>query len=64
MTNYVVDFETETRYVTRFFECFEAARAYFDVHRFNWDYGSLRQRTMDPITLADVYTDIMLHGNE
>ena len=64
--DYVVDAETGSKYKTKHFEGFEEALAYYEDLMLNegWEYMSLRKRTMDSVTLGDVYEDLFTYEAE
>jgi hypothetical protein len=58
--DFVIDAETGSEYRTLFVETYdEAVVAYNTFLSENWDYVSLRKRTMNSITLGDDYETLM-----
>ena len=48
-------------YVREHFDDLESATEYYETHYDKWTYASLKKRTMDPITMKDVYEHIFTY---
>jgi hypothetical protein len=60
ITDFVVDAETGTKYKTQYCETYDEAVVWYNTYICEeWEYVSLRKRTMDPITLRDNYETLM-----
>ena len=61
--DYVVDAETGAKYKNKHFDDYTEALTYYEDIMLNegWEYISLRKRTMDSVTLGDVYEDLFTY---
>ena len=63
--DFVVDCETGTRYQTEHFDDVATALTYYENKMFEgWEYITLRKRTMDPVTMKDVYEDLYTYEGD
>lgn len=57
--DYVVDFESGSDYERSHFDNYDEALKHYNKHYQKWDYTSLQHRSMDPLTMKDVYETLI-----